>query len=364
MKKDGSLETQIEAPHALGYSTSDLKLFYGGGPTFSASFLEPFRRVFATLPPDQRPTFEPPRMKDGARLSAAHALARLDFCVRYTGLSNLGIAAGLQVSPGNFGAIDYAMHAAPTLRGAVAVADRYRSLVSDTWSPRIERTGAGTVLRLRAGDSAAPRAAGDFTVCGFYTNHLRNQVGPGALREAWFAHPRPRDVEAYESALPNIALRFDAPVYGFLLADDSADAPRPGGNGSIHALLCTHVNLLHAELRQPPSFTHRVREAILAALGEASVLTIHRAGRVLHVSDRTLGRRLQDEGTTFARERDLIRRQLAEEYLVRPNLSLEQVSQLLGFTHIQAFHRSFKRWTGDTPAAFQRRRSARPKPAS
>ena len=47
------------------------------------------------------------------------------------------------------------------------------------------------------------------------------------------------------------------------------------------------------------------------------------------------------------------RRQLVRAYLEQPELSLAEIAYLLGFTSTPGFYRAFKRWFGETPAAFR-----------
>jgi AraC-like DNA-binding protein len=73
------------------------------------------------------------------------------------------------------------------------------------------------------------------------------------------------------------------------------------------------------------------------------------------MSARSLQRRLQSEGTSFAEVLSDLRRDRALHYLKDPRISIAEVAFLLGFGDVTAFHRAFKRWTGSTPA---RHRSA------
>ncbi len=55
--------------------------------------------------------------------------------------------------------------------------------------------------------------------------------------------------------------------------------------------------------------------------------------------------------------RDAMRKQVAEEYLADPTLSLGEVAFLLGFSEPGAFHRAFKRWYKITPQSFRKQQS-------
>jgi AraC-like DNA-binding protein len=73
----------------------------------------------------------------------------------------------------------------------------------------------------------------------------------------------------------------------------------------------------------------------------------------LHVSVRTLRRRLKEVGTTYQEFKDLTRCEAASRLLSRPELRVNAVAALLGFDEPSAFHRSFKKWTGATPGEYR-----------
>lgn len=74
---------------------------------------------------------------------------------------------------------------------------------------------------------------------------------------------------------------------------------------------------------------------------------------LLHMSAPTLRRRLKREGTTFQELKDNCRREASIDYLNRPELSINDVAILMGFTDPSAFYRSFKKWTGMTPGEYR-----------
>jgi AraC-like DNA-binding protein len=73
----------------------------------------------------------------------------------------------------------------------------------------------------------------------------------------------------------------------------------------------------------------------------------------LSMSAPTLRRRLKREGTTFQQLKDECRRDASKAYLSNPDLSINAVAVLMGFTDPSAFHRSFKKWTAMTPGEFR-----------
>jgi AraC-like DNA-binding protein len=122
---------------------------------------------------------------------------------------------------------------------------------------------------------------------------------------------------------------------------------------SLHALIRQHADALLAELPHVQSVTARVRELITKELAGGNPIAANIA-RQMPMGARTLGRRLEGEGTTFKELLDDMRRRLALGYVAGSLLPLSEIAFLLGFSQTAAFHRAFKRWTGQTPLEYRR----------
>lgn len=77
----------------------------------------------------------------------------------------------------------------------------------------------------------------------------------------------------------------------------------------------------------------------------------------LHLSVRSLDRRLKQADSSWQELLDDLRGQQAREYLADPDLSVAQVAEKLGYADLRAFQRRFKIWTGLTPSAWRKRLS-------
>jgi AraC-like DNA-binding protein len=73
--------------------------------------------------------------------------------------------------------------------------------------------------------------------------------------------------------------------------------------------------------------------------------------KMLALSTRTLSRKLTEEGTTFEKVLDDLRRSLALQYIKDPGISLSQIAYLLGYEGSSSFNHAFMRWTGSSPSA-------------
>lgn len=73
----------------------------------------------------------------------------------------------------------------------------------------------------------------------------------------------------------------------------------------------------------------------------------------LHVSLRSLQRRLNKEGTSYKVLLDETRRELATHYMAETHRSINEITYLLGFSEPSNFSRAFRRWTGMSPSAYR-----------
>ncbi|WP_232788030.1 AraC family transcriptional regulator [Paraglaciecola sp. MB-3u-78] len=93
--------------------------------------------------------------------------------------------------------------------------------------------------------------------------------------------------------------------------------------------------------------SERVQEVLL--LSGTEFPTSMRVANQLHMSESTLQRRLAKEGYKFQQLLDQVRNKLAHEYLTGTQLTINEISALLGFSDAANFRRSFKRWSKKIP---------------
>ena len=77
--------------------------------------------------------------------------------------------------------------------------------------------------------------------------------------------------------------------------------------------------------------------------------SVEAVAKQLHMSSRTLQRRLADEGTSYQQQLDLVRQQTARRLLVSTELEAGEIAFFLGFEEINSFTRAFHHWEGTTP---------------
>lgn len=108
--------------------------------------------------------------------------------------------------------------------------------------------------------------------------------------------------------------------------------------------------------RRDREMVQRVRDCLCTALPESK--SLGEIASALHLSPRTLHRRLEEENSSFQAIKDALRRDLAINRLAKTRQPLTQIATDLGFADTSAFYRAFHGWTGMAPAHYRQRLQA------
>ncbi len=106
------------------------------------------------------------------------------------------------------------------------------------------------------------------------------------------------------------------------------------------------------KLRGEDPLTNAIRETILKQLPFGLPKVADTAGR-LNMTSRTLQRRLQERNIKYQTLLDEVRRELSRQLIVKPELSLSEIADYLGFSDQSAFQHAFARWENTTPGRFR-----------
>jgi AraC-like DNA-binding protein len=174
--------------------------------------------------------------------------------------------------------------------------------------------------------------------------HRGNQWHP---RRILYAAPAPRRPKLYASQL-GCPVLFNAPLNAVEIERRDLYATKSGVDRHVHALLTTYAEYLLADAPRSVS----VREAIVAAVRDGVALgrgDLAFVARRLHLSPRTLQRRIAASGTSFSILRDETRFDLARSMLAQEDLSIGEIAYRLGYSEPAAFTRAFTRRFGKSP---------------
>ena len=145
-------------------------------------------------------------------------------------------------------------------------------------------------------------------------------------------------------------VHFGADKDEFALNVDARELPLIHSDGYLNDLLLKYCESTLAHRRSDMSHLRTQVENAISSLLPHGRVFVEDVARRLGMSEKTLARRLSDEGLNFTEILQHLRRDLAIRYLDDRKLHVSKIAWLLGFHEVSAFTNAFKRWTGKTPS--------------
>jgi AraC-like DNA-binding protein len=172
-------------------------------------------------------------------------------------------------------------------------------------------------------------------------------------RETHFEHQQPNCVSEHKRIFGEFVY-FNKPQTKLVFDSYIMSLPIIEADPKLFAMLRSYAENLLPEINPEAEISARVSEVLGKSLagGQRSIGVV---SKQIGVSPRTLQRKLNEEGTSYHKLVEDVQRALSERYLKSSELTICEISYLVGFSQQSAFQRAFKRWKGITPKEFQRR---------
>lgn len=276
------------------------------------------------------------------------------------------LEVGACVTPGHLGVLGYLVLATETLGEAMQAYQRYETLFYGTRLVQIEVLENEAEIRWPPSDNELGQQADGAAIAALVTflrrqidqtpvdqPRLEQQTAPSAIS---FLHQvEPASALAYEAFFgcpvswrdSHVRVRFPRPYLSL---------PMPRRDPTLRRLLDRQARAMLQALPQSSEADRQMQRVVLRMLSDGEP-TLARAAAALHMSPRTLQRRLARHGLSWQQWLDRSREQLAQQYLEDPSLTLADIALLLGFSEQSAFNRAYRRWNGRSPGR-DRRQSA------
>ncbi len=261
-----------------------------------------------------------------------------------------GLTAARFWHPTTLHALGYSWMASENLRDALERAHRYFRMITDAGTVTLTECPEGYRFTIRPdrGVTVADEAldAGMATILNMCRISYRQEFCP--LRVM---------LERPEPALTcsrKFATFFHAPVEyscsetAFIFDKEELSTPLPSANVE---LVRSSEKIIFDYLAKFDRT--RVIMQVKAKLCEqlpTGKATEESIAKTLYMSTRTLQRKLKEEGTTYKQLLDDTRRELADQYIKQSDISISEITYLLGFSEPSNFSRAFKRWMGQSPS--------------
>lgn len=272
--------------------------------------------------------------------------------VEATGDACLALHAAVYVQPATFHSLGLAVLASQNLEDALQRAARFSRIVSNAVNVEIRRTPTGVKEIVSFLDGVPTVNEGIDLFMASTVKMGRMLLGvehlPLEIRLRRDGSPA---MQAEFAAFFKCPVHFRAQENSLLIPQALMQRPLPMAKPEL-ARQNDRVVMDYLRSFDGERVSEKVRAELISRLpaGEPARADVAAA---LFMSEKTLQRRLKDEGGSYLGVLDETRRELAQQYLRERKVSVCEVTFRLGFSDQSSFTRAFRRWTGMAPGAFR-----------
>ncbi|HET8936241.1 MAG TPA: AraC family transcriptional regulator [Polyangiales bacterium] len=290
--------------------------------------------------------------RDDARLDLAAYVRALEAAMEVTQDPALGLHLGQHANSAMYHVVAHLAEVAKTLGDAIDMILRYSGILAVGFEPCLvdERELVAWRLPYLIGEHPAVRLTAEFAMTGFMRllrHYLGERVRPTRV---CFAYQAPAHAPEYRRLFGGREC-FEQPFTELKFPRDWLERTQLNANRDLYTLLQSHAELELSRLSRHITTVQRI-EQVLAASNPRELPTMDVVARTLDTSARTLARKLQAEGVSYAQLVEKRRSSAAKCLLAAGRLSIQEVASALGFADTPAFHKAFRRWTGLTPKQY------------
>ena len=290
------------------------------------------------------------------RLPMTQVIALFRSAATLTGREDLGLEFGRRVRPGTFNVLGYALMTCKTLGDAIALVPHYRRLVFDMGYSEMRFSTGQADARLSwhvlSAELPYSPVLAESLIASWYSFGRWIAGVDLPLKEVHFLHPRPVNVQVFADF-------FDCPVFfnsgenALVFSHELLAKPLVQADETLHLAMREQARTAMEAVFQEKDLAHRLRQVLIPLMPKCEA-TLEHAAAAMHMSPRSLQRRLGLTSLKFQDVLDAVRKDLAKVYLRDASLGALDVALLLGYAEQSSFTRAFKVWLGTTPSAWRR----------
>jgi len=266
----------------------------------------------------------------------------------------LGLRTGSIYNVFELGVLGYAIMTSPTIGAALQVGARYFSLYSDL--VHFDLTVAGDQASL----SLTPKSHSFYSrhqleaiIAGIVNSPLATDNGECFYTKVQLPYAAPCNPVTYQQVL-GCPAEFEKSQVALLFPTSVLQTRLKTADEDLHKV---HLEMAEKQLQAmaPPTSLHdEIKRRLWNMLQEGTPLNMAKLTDQMHFSTRNLQLRLQQEGYSYRKITQQIRKELAIQLVSSSKVSLKDIHYLLGYSDASTFYQAFKRWTGKTPGAYRR----------
>lgn len=262
-----------------------------------------------------------------------------------------GIKMAKHWHPSYSGALGYAWLVSTSLRTAFERAERFVHVVSEGLDIKLSESAEGLKAGIRITDEINPHPQQYDVVLAVLMRISRLNFGEELEAvKITLQHPMP-DCHGTFTDYFRSPLVYEAEEYSMTFATADIDKKLPTANREL-ALMHDEVLMKYLVKIKKGDLVQQIQSLMIEQLPSGKI-TDRMIARELHLSERTLQRKLQDKGTSFRQVLESVRKMVALQYIRDSGTSMTEIAFLLGFSEQSAFSRAFKKWTGKSPVQYR-----------
>lgn len=274
-----------------------------------------------------------------------------------SGREDLGLLVGTQLNLPTHGPLGVAAFSGPDLRTALTLLAKYGQTRVEFFNTSISEHPGGLKIHLAENfDLEGLRLFITETVLSGLFSAIEFFVGAGQFKgQVYFSYPKPSYWQKYHDAFGD-NIQFNHLGTEIIVSSSLLSVPSPTADSELHkqvmAICKQQLKEIIADEAGGPRLPIEQGVSKLIFENPGRIWTLNEVAEKLCMSSRTLIRKLDSEGTKFQIIRDELAKKQVANYLTDAGLSVESVGNLMGFSDVSSFRRSFKRWFGETPSQY------------
>ena len=242
----------------------------------------------------------------------------------------------------------------PDLGKALALGFRFYDLLMEGYKLKLEVRGRYSTIRLQQQNLEMDRdhLLTELILLAWH-RYASWLIGENILlTESTFSYPPPEHVDEYKYLFPGVH-RFEQQHISLRFNSRYLEQPLVQNEASLKVFMSRCPMELFLRHRTDDSLTKQIR-LLLEKRVNSGLPDMPAVAQTLNMTKQTLRRKLQAEGTSYQRIKDLVRSEAAIYHLTQHHIPVSEVAQLVGFSDPGVFVRAFKNWTGVTPGEYRR----------
>ena len=277
-------------------------------------------------------------------------------CAETTQCPHFGLLVGMRAPPSTLGIPGFLVQNAPDVGKALHALVHNLDLHDQESVVLFDTQGKSTMFGYAIQQPRVDSSEQIYDVAIAIACNIMRQLcgGDWSPTEVCFSRNAPPDLKPYRRFF-KAPVRFNCELNALVFPSSWLNHKIPRADTLLYHHLEREANALHQsrEVNILQDVHRLLRTSMISGHCKAKDIA-----RQLCIHERTLHRRLNEQGTSFQLELNTVRDELARQLLTGSTTPIVRIAAMLNYSNVSAFNRAFKRWNGTTPGRWRDRNTA------